>query len=141
MVRVWVVQTGAWLRKIESHKGPVVSVGTSLHGTKVVSGPRDGTYRIWDAQSGACLGELYGQPPIRSAGFSPDGTQIFSTALVEGTVQIWDAASHVCLGRFRNWMFEVEEVAISPDGTLVLAQLSNGVERETRIWHIQSSIV
>jgi WD40 repeat protein len=77
---------------LRGHEGRVNSVSYSPDGRYLASASDDGTTRLWNTQSGACLLHLRGHE--RAAGsqvFSPDGRQ-----LVTGSweaVRVWDLAT------------------------------------------------
>jgi len=93
------------------------SVAFSPDGTKIVSGSKDGTIRIWDLGAPralkiappwpklttvlACLADALGLLSektnahgysIRSVAFSPDGTKIVSGSS-DGTISVWDSGA------------------------------------------------
>jgi WD40 repeat protein len=72
------------------HEDGVRSAQFSADGTKVVTASRDNTARLWDAKSGAPLGEpLRHEGEVESAQFSPDGTKVV-TASRDNTARLWD---------------------------------------------------
>ena len=85
---------------LTGHTGYVYSAAFSSNGTRIVSGSSDKTVRIWDAVSGAPIGEpLQGHSHwVQSVAFSPDGTRIVSGSS-DKTVRIWDAVSGVPLSK------------------------------------------
>ena len=53
-----------------------MSVSFSPDGTKVASGSKDTTVKLWDVTSGECLQTLEGHSlDVTSVSFSPDGTR------------------------------------------------------------------
>ena len=67
----------------------------SQDGTRIVTGSRDRTVKVWDARSGTAGLEL-GEPAavVASVAFSSDGKRI-ATAGVDGTVRVWDVLAVV----------------------------------------------
>ena len=67
------------IRAITGHSDDVKSVSFSPDGRRIVSGSRDETIRIWDAESGQELLKLEGRSgSVFSVSFSPDGRRIVS---------------------------------------------------------------
>jgi WD40 repeat protein/tRNA A-37 threonylcarbamoyl transferase component Bud32 len=110
-VKVWDVHSGKVLLTLEGHKDLVLSVdkshkGTpskdaikhhllsvaiSVDGSRIVSGSRDGTVKVWDARSGKDLLTLKRNKGwVNSVAFSSDGTRIVSGSRF-GTIKMWDA--------------------------------------------------
>ncbi|KAG2070981.1 WD40 repeat-like protein, partial [Suillus decipiens] len=77
---------------LRGHTSPVSSVSFSPDGTRIVTGSRDKTVRLWDAATGQPVGEpLRGHTDsVWSVSFSPDGARIV-TASSDKTVRLWDA--------------------------------------------------
>jgi eukaryotic-like serine/threonine-protein kinase len=73
------------------HDADVFSVTFSRDGSRVASGGRDKTARVWDTQTGreicVCRGH---QHDVNWVDFSPD-QKLLATASEDHTVQIWDA--------------------------------------------------
>jgi len=68
---------------LQGHTSFVKSVAFSLDGRHIVSGSLDKTIRVWDAQTGAQVGNpLQGHTKeVNSVAFSPDGRHIVSGSL------------------------------------------------------------
>ncbi|KAE9385107.1 WD40 repeat-like protein, partial [Gymnopus androsaceus JB14] len=121
---------------LRGHDQWVKSVAFSPDGTRIVSGSGDKTVRIWDANTGAQIGDpLHGHDNwvSSSVAFSPDGTRIVSGS-GDKTVRIWDANTGAQIGDplhgHDNW---VSSVAFSPDGTRIVI-VSGSSDETVRIW-------
>jgi WD40 repeat protein len=76
----------------------VQSVAVTAGGTQIVSGGLEGTVRVWNAETGAAVGEpLRGHDGwVWSVAVTADGTRIVSGCL-GGTAREWDMATQKCL--------------------------------------------
>ena len=118
-------------------RSPVNSVAFSPDGTRLVTGNRDQTVRLWDAQRGQPIGEpLRGHEGwVSSVAFSPDGKRLVSGSY-DRTVRLWDTQSGQPLGKpLRGHDDEVNSVAFSPDGARIV---SGSRDQTVRLWDAQS---
>ncbi|MBQ2304165.1 MAG: hypothetical protein II256_07095 [Bacteroidales bacterium] len=77
------------LQTLTGHSSYVFSVAYSPDGTKIVSGSRDNTVKIWNANTGQCLQTLKGHSDwVVSVAYSPNRTKIISGSYDE-TIKIW----------------------------------------------------
>jgi WD40 repeat protein len=134
-VRLWEAASGRELAVLEGHMGPVLSVGWSPDGSRLLSGWMDGTVRLWEAASGRKLAVLEGHKgPVLSVGWSPDGARVLSGG-DDGTVRLWEAASGRELAVLKGHKGPVLSVGWSPDGARVL---SGGDDGTVRLWEAAS---
>lgn len=83
------------------HEKPVNTASYSPDGTRVVTASKDGTARLWDAQTGASVATFADhQGKFLAATFSPDGTRLV-TAGEDGLARIYstqlsDYVAHAC---------------------------------------------
>ena len=107
------------------------SVAYSPDGYHIISGSDDHTIRIWDAETGAQVGDpLEGHTSsVKSVAYSPDGRHIISGSL-DHTIRIWDAETGAQVGDplegHTSW---VESVAYSPNGRHIISGSCDGTIR------------
>src|SRR5258708_1575610 len=115
------------------HTDFVRCVSYSPNGRHVVSGSWDKTIRIWDAETGAAVGD-----PITghvagalSIAYSPDGRHIVSGSS-DKTIRIWDAETGGAVGEpITGHVRGVSSIAYSPDGRHIVSGSSDST---IRIW-------
>jgi len=145
-LRIWDARSGRTLAVLEvdriwppdpSSRFHVTSCAFSPDGSRIVSGVRDGTLRIWDAQGGEELAVLKGHSEgVTSCSFSHDCSRIVSSSR-DGTMRIWDAQSGEELAVLKGHRNEVTSCAFSPEGSVVM---SGGDDATVRIWDSASGV-
>jgi WD40 repeat protein len=143
-IRLWDVQTGKPLRKIDAHKAMVGRVLFSPDGKILASrGALDGSVRLWDPTTGTPLHKFVGLSNINPWRFnhdmalaiSPDSKTVATTA--KNALVFFDIASGAELKRLPSHVYGIT-VAYSPDGVLLA---SGGVDPgqdvySLRIWDV-----
>jgi WD40 repeat protein len=120
---------------LRGHKGGVNTVSYRPDGRRIVSGSRDKTVRVWDAESGAELAVLCGhESGVASVSYSPDGRRIVSGS-ADHTVRVWEAASGTELAVLRGHENMVRSVSYSPDGRRIV---SGSADNTVRVWDAES---
>ena len=105
------------MQTLEGRDGVVSSVAFSHDSTRLASASAsfDGTVKIWDASSGACVQKLEGHNGgVLSVAFSHDSTQLVS-ASGDGTVYGAWGTGHETRG-CRYWVNRTIEVGQAVDG-------------------------
>ena len=121
---------------LRGHEDVVRSVAISLDGKTAVSGSRDKSVRVWDAQSGAAVGgPLLGHArDVACVAVSADGRVVVSGSWDE-TIRVWDAESGAAIGNALSGHTSfVNCVAVSMDERRVV---SGSFDRTVRVWDVE----
>ena len=97
------------------HTAQVTSLGLSPDGTELASSSKDGTVRLFDANTGHLRAEIRVGGEVFDVVFSPDGARL-ATGSTYNLVKLWDARSTDHLETFQDGRMWVTSVAFSPDG-------------------------
>ena len=115
------------------HSNDVFHINYSPDGRRLVSGGRDFTARIWDAQTGAQIGSpLKHTMSVKWVEFSRDGRMV-ATASYDRTARVWDAETGVPLTPWLRHVHSVVQITFSPDGRRVL---TTSHDHNAQIWDI-----
>jgi WD40 repeat protein len=105
------------------HTSYIQCMTYSPSGNHVATGSSDNTIRIWDAETGAVVGEpLVGHTDtVESVVCSPDGQHIISGSN-DKTIRVWDAETGTAVGQtLVGHSAPVNSVACSPDGRHIIS--------------------
>jgi WD40 repeat protein len=133
-VRIWDVETGRQVGRLEGHKGMVRSVAVSRDGLQALSGGSDQTPILWNLKTRREVRRLQGhQNRVERVAFLPDGRRAIS-ASYDRTIRLWDLDSGQEVDQFRGHSTAVTGLALAPDGRWLLSSSNSGYE--LRLWDV-----
>jgi WD40 repeat protein len=130
LLRVWRTDDFEEVSQLPGHLDEISSLAISSDGSRVVSGSRDRTMRVWDGRTFEELGLCEHEDEINSVVFSPDSSLIASGS-DDCTVWIWNARSLEKVTRLTGHKKLVSSVALFPDGTHIA---SASFDCTVRMW-------
>ncbi len=132
-VRVWDVETGKEIRRLEGHKGRVLCVAVSPDGRQVLTGG-DTSLILWDASNGKIIRRIEGHiGMLACVSFLPDGKHAVSGSF-DKTIRLWDVSTGMEKSSFTGHPKEVTWLAVSSDGGRLLSSDYNS--HELRLWDL-----
>ena len=114
--------------KILQHNGPVRSVAFSPDNSKVITGSRDHTAKIWDANTGQPLHTLQHNDSVVTVAFGSDTSKVVTVS--GNTAKIWDANTGQPLHTLQH-NDSVVAVVFGPDAKKVV---TGSWDRTAKIW-------
>lgn len=116
---------------LDGHTESVTSAVFSPDGKRIVSGSRDNTVKVWNAESGKEIFALEGHTHwVLRVAISLDGKRLASASR-DGTVKVWDADKGKELFTLKGHTNWVNGVAFSPDSKRLATGSSDGT---VKIW-------
>jgi predicted 2-oxoglutarate/Fe(II)-dependent dioxygenase YbiX len=131
LVRVAAALPGAQARQLAGHGGWVWAVA-ALGPAQLASASEDGSVRLWDLASGACVERLDTGVPLRTLAVAPDG-QALAVGGIDGRLRLWRRDGPQWRPQ-PGWLAHgaaVRRVRFAADGTLASA----GEDGWVRLWH------
>ena len=136
-IRVWDLDAGREVRKMEGHQGRVWALAIAPDGQQILSGGEDQELILWDASTGKERRRLGGHTGmIECVAFLPDGRQAASagSGVHDGMIRLWDLTSGDEIASLPAHPRNVSGLAVSPDGHFMVS--SEFESRELALWDL-----
>jgi WD40 repeat protein len=127
--RIWDLNSGRLVHRLEGHKKPIVAVAFAPDGRQAVTASEDGTLRLWDVPDARELHLFRGQT-ARAVVFMPDGKRVISAG-TDGMWRTWDTVLGGALQRVPAHTGVVRCLALSSDGKRLA---TGGDDGTMRVW-------
>jgi WD40 repeat protein len=134
-VRVWDAATGLPVNgELRGHTDAVLAVAGSPLASRVVSGSRDRTLRVWQPGHTAALWVVPHPAPVQAVAITPDESLIASGCM-DGRVRVWRLTPEgpVAMHEFTGHSRLVSAVALHPQGTHLV---SGGFDGMVWLWDL-----
>jgi len=119
-VRLWDVETGKELLKLEGHGQPVWFVQFLLGGKTAISVSADGEARIWDLEQGREVRRIGRRCSGQGVALSPDGKILATGSFPENSARLWDIESGREIRELVGPHAQIRGAAFSPGGEFLL---------------------
>jgi WD40 repeat protein len=134
-VHLWDVRTGAALPPLGKQDGPVVGMGFTTAGLRVVRSSPSGGGTVQDVETDQPPRRLAGDvDPIGPCSFSADGRLLAQILLKE--VRLWDADTGQFLLTLRGPRTGISGVDFSPDGRFLAAGCV--LDQNVHVWDVRT---
>lgn len=119
------------------HTASIYSAQFSADGKKVYTASVDHTAKVWDAETGKLLGELYKPTSDYSYGrLSPDGKMLMTASLSSYIAQVWDVEDGKLLANLRGQSWIVPIARFSPDDKKLVT--TSDLSKTAQVWDIKT---
>ncbi|KIK40125.1 hypothetical protein CY34DRAFT_807490 [Suillus luteus UH-Slu-Lm8-n1] len=127
-LRIWDLETGVVLKKMEGHSSRVWALAVSRDGQMIASGDGNGEIIAWHGETGESLTQpiKVHSKVINSVDFSPDGT-VLATGSGDN-IKLWCTKTWQMLGEPLNCDYYVYCVRYSPSGELIAIAASKNIQ-------------
>jgi WD40 repeat protein len=124
-VTLWETHFDRPVRRLHGHSASVGAVAFVPGVDLLASAARDGTIKLWNARTGACLRTLTNSVAVQTLAFMP-GARELVVGRVDGTVALLETNA---LGLLREWAAHnqpVQSLAVSGDGRWLATAAADG---------------
>ena len=138
-VKSWNADTGNLIRQFQGHSGSVYAARLSPNGQYIASGGMNGQFFLWNANAGLICAFWNHQGAVRATAFSPGSERAVAGDQYKN-VNHWQINGIVLLANLSNHKGNVDEVAVSDDGTITVSASHDGTAKVWRNGQLQRTI-
>ena len=136
-LKIWDLETGRELHRLESHTAPVNGVAITADGKVVVSASDDRTLKVWGLETGTFLRTLNGHAgTVNDVALTADGRAL--SASEDKTLKLWDVETGALIRSLEGHSGSVNAVAISADGRRAF---SASYDHTHKVWDVETGAV
>lgn len=125
-IRIWTSRDSDLVACWRAHEKEVHYVSFSIDGHLLASSSADGTVAIWDVDSKQLMARLQVGNPAQCVAFAPDGGSI-AVGTDRGEIRIWDLLRPEATTTIPWGIFDIKDLAFSPDGARLAACTCNEI--------------
>jgi len=119
-------------KALSLESGIAMCLAFSVDGSRLLACGSEGWARLWDARTGDAIGPpLARGDQVRIGRFSPDGRRAFTMGTE--VVRCWSAVDGKPAGEIRHPGGSIQDLALSPDGTMIA---TGGGDGKVRLWNV-----
>ncbi len=118
VAKVWDIASGTLLAELSGHGASITSAAISPDGSRVATGSRDTTVRLWEARSGKPISAERHPLGINAVAFDPTG-KVLAAGTRDGLITLWNSADGRNLKHFQADRGPIRALKFSPDGKLL----------------------
>ncbi|MFD7297832.1 WD40 repeat domain-containing serine/threonine protein kinase [Streptomyces sp. NPDC059897] len=137
-LRLWDLETGTLVRKLEGHTGMPRAVWIGPGDRIAATGASDGTVRLWDLGTGRCDAVLRGHSSwVMAVTMSADGSRVASAGGYDDlSIRVWDTATGACTAVLEGQSGNARRMHFTPDGRFLLSSHDG---EEMRLWDLAAA--
>ncbi len=128
IVHVWDVETGKELFQMKGHTGAVYAMDWSRDGKRILSGALDGSFRLWDAETGKPIKTILHENGVLNVVFTLNGKRAISVGY-KREVCFWDLETGKPVVTNSDHQTSVRGLSLFPGGKRVATAGFDGTVR------------
>ncbi len=137
---LWDLASRTPLTQFTEHTDSLLTLAFNRDGSRLLSGSRDRTLRVWDLRRAEIVRDFTGHNVVETRGvtavYGPGDRTILSGGF-DGTLRLWDTESGLTMQELLGHEGQVNAVDLSDDGMLAV---SGGADGRVIVWDVAAGV-